>query len=59
MADEQNEDRDPLSDTAQHPRVELSPDEKLEESPIIASPVPGAHTAEDAEVKKEFNPNTE
>jgi hypothetical protein len=59
MADEQNEGRDRLSDTAQHPRVELSPDEKLEESPTIASPVPGAQTAEDTAAKKEFNPNTE
>ena len=59
MADEQNQERDLLSDTAQHPRVELSPDEKLEDSPTIASPVPGAQTAEDTEVKKEFNPNTE
>ena len=59
MEEEQNEERDLLSDTAQHPRVELSPDEKLEDKSIIASPVPGAHTAEDTEVKKEFNPNTE
>ena len=59
MADEQNEERDLLGDTAQHPRVELSPDEKLEDNSTIASPVPGAHTAESAEVKKEFNPNTE
>lgn len=59
MADEQNEERDLLSDTAQHPRVELSPDEKLADSTIIVSPVPGAHTAEDTGVKKEFNPNTE
>ncbi|HLL73912.1 MAG TPA: hypothetical protein VK421_01335 [Pyrinomonadaceae bacterium] len=59
MADEQNEGRDLLSDTAQHPRVELSPDEKLEENSTIASPVPGAQTAENTEVKKEFNPNTE
>jgi hypothetical protein len=59
MAEEQKEERDILSDTAQHPRVELSPDEKMEESRTIASPVPGAHTAEDAPAKKEFNPNTE
>lgn len=59
MADEQNEERDLLSDTAQHPRVELSPDEKLQDSTTIASPVPGAHTAEDTGVKQEFNPNTE
>ena len=59
MADEQNEERDLLSDTAQHPRVELSPDEKLTDNQTIASPVPGAQTAEDTEVKKEFNPNTE
>ena len=59
MADEQREERDLLSDTAQHPRVELSPDEKLADSQTIASPVPGAQTAEDTEVKKEFNPNTE
>jgi hypothetical protein len=59
MADEQNEGRDQLSDTAQHPRVELSPDEKLEDRSTVASPVPGAQAAEDTEVKKEFNPNTE
>ena len=59
MADGQKEERDPLSDTAQHPRVELSPDEKLADTQIIASPVPGANTAEDTQVKKEFNPNTE
>ena len=59
MADEQNEERDLLGDTAQHPRVELSPDEKLADSQTIASPVPGTQTAEDTEVKKEFNPNTE
>ena len=59
MADEQNQERDLLSDTAQHPRVELSPDEKLEENSTIASPVPGAQSAENTEVKKEFNPNTE
>jgi hypothetical protein len=59
MADEQKEERDLLSDTAQHPRVELSPDEKLADSQTVASPVPGAQTAEDTEVKKESNPNTE
>ena len=59
MADEQKEEHDLLSDTAQHPRVELSPDEKLADTSTIASPVPGAHTAEDTEVKQEFNPNTE
>ena len=59
MADEQNEERDLLSDTAQHPPVEVSPDEKLAGSQTIASPVPGANTAENTQVKKEFNPNTE
>jgi hypothetical protein len=59
MADEQNQERDLLSDTAQHPRVELSPDEKLADTDTIASPVPGAQTAEDTPAKKEFNPNTE
>lgn len=59
MEDEQKQERERPGDTAQHPRVELSPDEKLEESQTIASPVPGAQTAEKSEVKKEFNPNTE
>ncbi len=59
MADERNEGRDRSGDTAQHPPVETSPDEKLEDNPTIASPVPGAQTAEDTEVKNEFNPNTE
>ena len=59
MADEQKEERDRLSDTTLHPRVELSPDEKLEEAPTIASPIPGAQRAEDSAPKKEFNPNTE
>ena len=59
MADEQREERDLLSDTAQHPRVELSPDEKLADSQTAASPVPGAQTAGDTEVKREFKPNTE
>ena len=59
MADEQKQERDLLGDTAQHPRVELSPDEILEDKQPAASPVPGAQTAEDTAAKKEFNPNTE
>jgi hypothetical protein len=59
MADEQKQERERPGDTAQHPRVELSPDEKLEENQTIASPVPGAQTSGESGVKKEFNPNTE
>jgi len=59
MTNEQDEERDPLGDTAQHPRVEVSPDEKLEGTNTIASNVPGAQSAESDEIKTEFNPNTE
>ncbi len=59
MADEQKQERDLLGDTAQHPRVELSPDELLEDKQPVASPVPGAQNPESDEVKREINPNSE
>jgi hypothetical protein len=45
--------------TEQHPRVERSPGEKLSDEQPLASPVPGAQSAESDEIKKEVNPNTE
>jgi hypothetical protein len=45
--------------TEQYPRVEMSPGEKLDDNRPLASPVPGAQSAESDEIKKEFNPNTE
>jgi hypothetical protein len=45
--------------TEQHPRVEMSPGEKLSDNKPLASPVPGAESAESDEIKKEVNPNTE
>ena len=45
--------------TEQHPRVEMSPGEKLSDDQPLASPVPGAQSAESDEIKKEVNPNTE
>lgn len=59
MIDEGKEGHNPLEDTAQHPPVEISPDEKLAGTNTIASPVPGAQTIEGDSVKQEFNPNTE
>ena len=59
MSDENKEVSDTIGDTAQHPPVEISPDEKLAGTATIASPVPGAQTIEGDSVKQEFNPNTE
>jgi hypothetical protein len=59
MSDEGKEEvQNSLGDTAQHPRVEIGPDEKLAEKQITAPLVPGAESAE-SEIKGEFNPNTE
>ena len=45
--------------TAQYPKVEMSPGVKLSDEHPLASPVPGAQSAESDEVKSEVNPNTE
>jgi hypothetical protein len=45
--------------TEQHPPVEMSPGEKMSDNKPLASPVPGAQSAESDEIKKEVNLNTE
>ncbi|MFL6229643.1 MAG: hypothetical protein ACJ741_12800 [Pyrinomonadaceae bacterium] len=47
------------ANTEQHPRVELGPTEKMEDSHITAPLVPGAQSAESDEIKREVNLNTE
>jgi hypothetical protein len=57
---EENEDTQEVgATTEQHPPVELSPGEKLSDTRPLASPVPGAQSALDDDIKKEVNPNTE
>ncbi|MCA1816837.1 MAG: hypothetical protein LC746_10600 [Acidobacteria bacterium] len=57
--DDKREQEEVGATTAQHPRVEQSPGEKLSSEQPLASPVPGAQSAESDEVKSEVNPNTE
>ena len=57
--DENREQEEVGATTAQHPRVEQSPGEKLSGDKPLASPVPGAQSAESDEVKAEVRPNTE
>ena len=57
--DDKREQEEVGATTAQHPKVELSPGEKLSGDKPLASPVPGAQSAESDEVKSEVKPNTE
>ena len=57
--DDKREQEEVGATTAQHPRVEQSPGEKMSDDKPLASPVPGAQSAESDEVKSEANPNTE
>ncbi|MDT7541426.1 MAG: hypothetical protein QOE33_1330 [Acidobacteriota bacterium] len=45
--------------TEQYPPVEMSPGEKLADNQPLASPVPGAQSSVDDDIKKEVNLNTE
>ena len=58
MSDENKEVSDSIGDTAQHPPVRVSPDEKLAEPTVAGPRVPGTENAE-SDIKGEFNPNTE
>ena len=48
---------DELQETENNYDTILSPSEKLSDAPL--PPVPGVERTEDAEVKREINPNTE
>ncbi|MDQ3907549.1 MAG: hypothetical protein M3268_04315 [Acidobacteriota bacterium] len=57
--DENNETQEVGATTEQHPPVRPGPTEEMTETHITAPLVPGAQSAESAEIKKEVNPNTE
>jgi hypothetical protein len=57
--DDNREEEEVGATTEQHPRVEMSPSEKMSDEHPLASPVPGAQSAESDEIKKEVNLNTE
>jgi hypothetical protein len=59
MMDENRDQEEIGATTEQHPPVEMSPGEKLSDTQPLASPVPGAQSAVDDDIKKEVNPNTE
>lgn len=57
--DDNKEQEEVGATTEQHPPVEQSPSEKLEDNKPLAANVPGAQTTESKEIKKEMNLNTE